>query len=238
MNNRLVRLLFPLFLFIVSLSFFTKCTDNNVYRESSLYDNYGQHVCDSIFENNLVTKVIFSDTLFEIDSIVFTRFKNPDGSLKSKETFKNAQRVFENIYYHPNGKLANYYFFDEDHQDFYYERQYNINGQLENTNGELFYQGFIVDSPKTEGIYSVGTKVTYRIYFPSPPDCDTRIYIRNDDGSIYDVFKRSSVLGFLETASQTTSEQGTFKLKIFLELRDRQKNEVSEYINEIVYQVK
>ena len=91
------------------------------------------------------------------------------------------------------------------------------NGVLIKINGYLFFQGFIIDTTSKNLDIKKGSTINYRIYYPNPPDCISSIYIKNDDGSTYDVFKKSSFLNFLQTTYQDNSTIGTYKINIMLE---------------------
>src|SRR6266571_7705942 len=94
------------------------------------------HIGDSIFISGVLKKVIFTDSSYVIDSIVYERYDN--NNLKSKSTYKSSKPIFENIEYHQNGKMKKYVFIDDDNANYFYERNYDTLGNLLNKQGELF----------------------------------------------------------------------------------------------------
>ncbi|MBS1927430.1 MAG: hypothetical protein JST95_02405 [Bacteroidetes bacterium] len=227
--------------YLIAISFFAvllaSCAEKEKYTKKPFYDLHKKHIGDSIFLNDDIKKIIFIDTSYEIDSIVFSWYSKVHGNLKSAETFKGGKNVFENIEYHENGNIKKYLFVDEDNPNYYYERLYHENGTLLKITGYLFFQGFIVDTTSKSLDIKKGTTINYRIYYPNPPDCISRIYIKNDDGSIYDVFKKSSFLNFMQTTYQDNNIVGTYKVNIMFEQRDKSMDTTFLYNRAIIYKV-
>lgn len=227
--------------FIAAISFFTilfySCKEQDKYIKKPFYDLAKKHIGDSVFINGVVRKILFIDTTYEIDSIIFNRYSNANHNLRSIQTFKGGKYVFENIEYHENGNIKKYSFFDEDNPNYYYERLYYDNGVLVKITGHLFFQGFIVDTASKNLDIKKGSTIDYRIYYPNPPDCISRIYIKNDDGSIYDVFKKSSFLNFLQTTYQDNNTVGTYKVNIMLEQKDKSMDTTIMYNSSVIFNV-
>ena len=158
--------------------------------------------------------------------------------MKSLKTFKGGKNIFENIDYYENGNIKKYSFIDEDNSNYYYERLYHSSGALMKINGYLFFQGYIIDTVSKNLDIKKGTIMSYRIYYPNPPDCSAKIYIANDDGKLYDVFKKSNFINFLQTVYQDNNEIGTFKVNILLELKENNLDTIARYTHGLLYTVK
>lgn len=220
--------------FIFFLLFIFSCKES-VNEQKPLYNPSGKHIGDSILRNNKLAAIVFSDSKYEIDSILFKYNKK---KLVKQETLKAGKKVFENIEYYDNGSIKRYTFLDEDNSSFYYERIYDSSGNLISDNNNLFFQGFIVDNINTAGTdIRKGTTIEYRVYFPNPPDCTTNLYIKNDDGTIYNVFKKATFVNFLQTVRQDNDELGTFKVNILMEQRDNKTNKVRQYEHAVIFDV-
>jgi hypothetical protein len=172
--------------------------------------------------NDLLVKVIFHDTTDFIDSITIDRYSNTS-AVKSINSFMGGNKVFENIYYYPDGRVKTYEFIDEDNSEYLYRRQYSISGDSVFVQGEVFFQGYLAvipdyksDSGKIE--MKKGSSIRLRIFHPSPPDCEVKIYIKDNDGTVFDVFKKSNLLTYLHTVSIRGSDVGSFKMEIWMEV--------------------
>jgi len=216
---------------------FISCSEKEIHTKKPFFDSYNRQIGDSFFVNNLVQKIIFLDTSYEIDSIVFTRKSKSSLFLQSVNTYKRGKKIFENIEYYDNGNIKKYSFIDEDNSSYYYERLYHNTGALTKINGEIFFQGFIIDTASKNIDIKKGSTISYRIYYPNPPDCVSNIYIKNDDNSIYDVFQKSNFLNFLQIANQDNDNIGTYKTNIMLELEDRSMDTTIQYIKGVIYKV-
>lgn len=213
------------------------CRQKERYIQSPFYDMNKKQIGDSIFLNDSITKIVFIDTTYEIDSIIFNRYPTSMRNLRSIQTFKRGRKIFENIEYYQNGNIQKYLFIDEENPNYYYERLYQVNGSLIKISGYLFFQGFIIDTASNSLAVKKGSTISYRIYYPNPPDCISRIYVKNDDGSIFDVFKKSPFLNFLQTVSQSNSSLGTFKVNITLEQHDKSLDTTVFYNKAVIYKV-
>jgi antitoxin component YwqK of YwqJK toxin-antitoxin module len=227
--------------YLIFLSFlaivFIACREKEKYSTKPFYDLHKKCLGDSIFLNGVIKKIVFIDTSYEIDSIVFNWKDNTCKTLKSVQTFKRGKNVFENIEYYENGNIKKYSFIDEDNPNYYYKRFYNYDGVLENVNGYLFFQGFIIDTASKDQYMKKGSTINYRIYYPNPPDCISKVYIKNDDGTIYDVFMKSTFLNFLQTVYQDNKITGTFKINIVLEQKNKNMDTAIRYNHEFIFKV-
>jgi hypothetical protein len=225
------------FAIVLSTTLFASCKEEIRYGKVPFFDSCKKYIGDSIFENSRLVRLTFIDTSYEIDSIVFSRYNNSSNTLKSVHTYKKGKPVFENIEYYQNGVVKKYSFIDEDNPNYYYERLYHDNGALIKINGYLFFQGFIVDTASKNLNIKVGSTINYRIYYPNPPDCVSHIYIKNDDGSMYDVFKKSIFMNFLQTTYQDNSTEGVYKVNVMLEQKDKSMDTTVYYNRPFIYQV-
>jgi hypothetical protein len=158
----------------------------------------------------------------EMDSIVFRWYDDLAGKLKEVLTFKEGKNVFENEEYYRNGKIKKYRFNDVDDTSIFYQRTYDENGVMTSSTGHLFFNGFIVDSSATKGsTIKKGTTISHRIYYPNPPDCVSRLYIKNDDGSVYDVFGKVTFINFGQAVYQDNNTEGSYKMAVVLEQKDQ-----------------
>ena len=216
---------------------FIACKEKKKYSKKPFYDLQKKYLGDSIFLNGAIKKIAFIDTSYEIDSIVFNWYTNQSNTLKSVLTYKNGKNIFENIEYHENGNIKKYSFNDEDNPNYYYERFYNHDGVLEKIKGYLFFQGFIIDTTSKDQNIKKGSTINYRIYYPNPPDCISSLYIKNNDGTIYNVFKKSTFINFLQTVYQDNNTVGTYKTNIVLEQKNKNIDTVISYNNEFIFKV-
>ncbi len=216
---------------------FVSCNEKDNYLKKPIIDSKGQYIGDSLFVNRLIKKIVFIDSSYFIDSIVFDRYENSSQTLKSIRTFRIGKNIFENIDYFENGNIKKYSFIDEDNKNYFFERNYGTNGRLLNTNGYLFFQGYITNVDTDNLEIRKGSSIDYKIYYPNPPDCIVNLYIKYDDGKKYDVFKKSNFINFLQTVYQDNNELGTFKTNILLELKDKNTDSILKYNDELIYKV-
>lgn len=202
----------PVLLFLL-----VACGSAEVVRQSAFFDKQGRHVGDSIYINDCVRKIILVDSTYFIDSIVFERIDGDGKKIKSVRTFRAGREVFENIDYYENGKVKKYRFVDEDEPLYFYERVYDTEGRVISAKGRPFFQGFINNNTNSDTV-KVGTDISYKIYFPNPPDCKSELYVEQDDGKLYSVFKQNPFIGFLRTTTHRTSSTGVFETAIQLHL--------------------
>lgn len=222
---------------LLFIALFTSCGKENSYFTKPFFDAKGKHIGDSVFIDNVVNKIVFIDSSYILDSIVFSRYNNPSNSLKSIESYNDGKRIFENIDYYENGNIKKYSFIDEDNSNYFYERLYHSSGALLKVNGYLFFQGYIIDTASKNSDIKKGSTINYRIYYPNPPDCNVKVYIKNDDGTVYNVFSKSKFLNFLQTAYQDNNELGTYKANIFIELKENSIDTIVRYNHEFIYKV-
>ena len=226
---------------IVYIAFFCivliSCNERKTYLKKPFVDSKGKYIGDSFFVNNLIRKIVFVDSSYFIDSIVFNRYENFAKTLKDIRTFRMGKNIFENIDYFENGNIKKYSFIDEDNKDYFYERNYDNTGRLSSTKGYLFFQGYITNINTDNLEVRKGVSIDYKIYYPNPPDCKVNLYIKYDDGTKHDVFKKSKFLNFLQTVYQDNNELGTFKTNILLELKDKNTDSILRYNNELIYKV-
>jgi hypothetical protein len=218
---------------------FMSCTNNTEYSSKPFFDPYGNKVGDSLFSDNLIQKIVFTDSTYVIDSVVFSRYDNPAKTVKSVNTFMNGKLVFENIYYYQNGKIAMYKFIDEEKSNYFYERRYSSEGAFLQSSGYVFFQGYIVDtSAIQEEKIRKGESIAYRIFYPNPPDCIAKVFVFDEDtGEKIDVYRKSSFLNFLQTCWQDTERRGFFKTTTLLELFDKHADSTIRKSESIIFDV-
>ena len=228
MKKYLINILFLTFLFA--------CKEKDRYTKKPFYNSHKQYVGDSIFINDYINKIVFIDSSYDIDSVVFNWYVNTH-KIKSMQTFRGGKNVYENKEYYENGNIKKYLFIDEDSSNYYYERLYNLNGHLEKVIGYLFFQGYIIDTTSKNIDIKKGATIQYLIYYPNPPDCATRIFIKSDDGTIYDVFSKSNFLDFLQTVYQDIPRAGTYKVNVALEQKDLSRDTIINYSKAAIFNV-
>lgn len=221
--------------FIAALS----CNNQTVYSSKPFFDSYGKKVGDTVFYDNLIKKIVFTDSSYQIDSVVFSRYDSPDKTVKSVNTFMNGKHVFENVDYYQNGKIAKYKFLDKEKSNIFYERLYSSSGRLLQTWGNVFFQGYLVDTMAiNEEKLKKGTSTAFRVFYPNPPDCIASVYVMDEDtGEKYDVFQKSSFLNFLQTTWQDNQSSGYFKTTVLLELFDKHADTTIKYSQTVFFEV-
>lgn len=222
---------------VLFISLLLSCKMKSSYFVKPFFDLHNKYVGDSIFVNGAISKIIFKDTTYEIDSIVFYRYSDLPAVIKSIKTFKKGKNIFENIEFYKTGRIKKYSFIDEDDSNYYYERLYHESGVLVKINGKIFFQGFIIDTTSKGSVMKIGSQIEYRIFYPNPPDCKTRIYIKNDDGTCYDVFRKSEFLDYLQTVFSTNSELGNFKVTVALDQDDKSMDTTITYQKSLIFKV-
>ncbi|MFT3703001.1 MAG: hypothetical protein QM802_11560 [Agriterribacter sp.] len=220
---------------LIVLLFCSSCKEKMDSTYRPMLNSSGRHVGDSILTNGILTKIVFVDSLYIIDSIVFSRYNN--NILASIKTFKNGKQVFSNSEYSLSGKLRRYIFKDEDNPNYYYERRYDSLGNFVTESGQLFFQGYIDNINDTNLEVPKGTILNAKIFFPNPPDCDIEIYVKNDE-NILRVFHQSKFIDFLQTASWDNDEIGDFKMDIWLDLKVKNSGGVTQFNKELIYKVR
>jgi hypothetical protein len=213
------------------------CNGTPTYFSKPIFDSDQKHIGDSIFSDNLIEKIIFTDSTYEIDSVVFSRYNNAARTIKAINTFMGGKVVFENNEYFENGNIKKYKFIDEDNSHCFYERLYNVNGKLMKSRGYLFFQGYIVDTVHPGIKIKKGTTIAYRIYYPNPPDCYSKVYITDETGVKYDVFKKSNFINFLQTVKQDNDEVGFYKATILLEMIDKSADTTMRFKQDAILEV-
>lgn len=212
-------------IYLIAVIFINACNKTSPNNIVPFVDSNGKHIGDSIFVDEKILKIIFSDTSIYIDSIVFDYHDNQ--ILKSKQTFMNGRLVFENIDYYENGNIKKYKFIDDKVDSYFYRRFYNLSGIAIETTGELFFKGFI------EGIddnfeIKIGDTIGYSIFYPNPPDCKTELYIKIDNEP-YFVFSKSEYIDCLQTVTASYSNLGFNETDIWLSIKDNQTDSIQYY---------
>lgn len=203
-----------------------------------IIESNNNHVADSIFINGVADKIVFKDTTYGIDSIVFKYFDQDGKKLKSVETFHDGRKIFENLYYHPNGNLKRYKFICDDNERLFYSRWYTAKGEFSSSEGQIFFQSYITNIDIETGEIKKGKPIEYKIYYPAPPDCKTRFLVKNDDGSFSeDVFRKSKVLNYLQLMGHDNDDLGTYKVNICLEMYPNNRDTLSSYSAALIFKV-
>jgi len=181
------------------IALLASCTEKIGNSRTEIFNSDGKHIGDSIFVDGNLTKIDFLDSSLILDSIIFTWWENKN--IKSKYAFKEGKKVFENVDFYENGKMKTYSFVDEQNPNFYYERNYNLDGSFLKERGKLFFQGYIegLDFGKLE--VKQNTDVRISIFYPNPPDCKTFLYVMLENGEKGDVFHENEIINFLKKVS-------------------------------------
>lgn len=213
------------------------CSDKEKIHQNAFYDNNGAHIGDSIYVGGLIQKVIMRDTAYFIDSIVFDRYKNARNTLKSIYTYKAGRQVLQNIDYYENRRIKKYAFIDEDQPSYRYERLYSEEGIVQKVRGYLFFQGFVSNVSDSGIDVKLGTDVQYKIYYPNPPDCKVELFVEQDDGALYNVFRKSKYIDFLQTVANRNNSLGVYESSIHLHLKDPKVDTIAKYNHSFIFKV-
>ena len=207
---------------ICSIILIFSCSKNIEKEVRQFKDGNNQYFGDSILIGGLLKKIIYRDTIDFIDSISIERYSDVKG-VKSLNSYLNGRKVFENLSYYSNGNIETYEFIDEDNPKYYYNRYYSKDGSKAVYRGSPFFQGYIsvisnLATKDGEIEMKKGDFVRIRVFHPMPPDCNVRIYVKDFDGEILDVFKQSRMLSFLHSTSVRGDEVGTYRIEICMEI--------------------
>ncbi|TMN59323.1 hypothetical protein CWB89_23810, partial [Pseudoalteromonas piscicida] len=71
-----------------------------------------------------------------------------------------------------------------------------------------------------------GTLLKYKIFYPNPPDCTSRMFIKNDDSTEYDVFAKVGFINFLQVTSSDNKELGVFKINVALVNKEKKTKKI------------
>jgi hypothetical protein len=198
------------------------CRSGNVHTVVPFFDDHGKHIGDSVFAEGGLKKIIVRDSTYQLDSIVFDYFRESKGGLKSKYTYRDGKQVFQNIDYFENGRVKAYRFIDQLHKENIYERLYNDKGFLLKINGTPFFQG-VVNNMNIESLsVPLGVPVIYKIYFPNPPDCESNVMVKYDDGTIHDFLSKDPYIEFVKSDLIDMDSVGVYRTNFILQLEEKQ----------------
>lgn len=220
---------------IIAVLFVLGCQKKNNYHAVPILDKKHNHIGDSVFCNGILSKVVFVDSMYIIDSIVYERYDNQARNLKSIRTYSNGVWVFENIEYFENGRIKEYVFKDEENEDYFYLRKYNEDGVLIETEGELFFQGYLDGLDFNTLEVKFGKDIDIKVFYPNPPDCDVFLYVKGDNNEKWNVFHGSKYIDFLQSVSvknDTVSNKWN-KIDICIDLKN--KSDYDTYCGETIY---
>ncbi len=203
----------------------SKCTIRHIYTSSNTI------LGDSIFWDGKLSKVIFSDTIFGIDSIVYVW--NSNGRLASVTNLKNGLPIFERVNYFDNGHIKKYEFIDLTSK-FSYERDYNISGKIDTILGKPFFSCIL------RGMYSGNVPqdslLRAYLYAPIPPNVETKIYTRFDDGSQED-FDRRRYLTNLFREDIRARGDGNKRWDIHMKFYDKDKDTIIDISAPLIFKI-
>ena len=200
-----------------------------------IFDDQNKHIADSLIVDGNLEKILFLDSSYHIDSIIFSRFQN--GKTNSIETFYKGLPVFENIYFYKNGAICRYKFYSSTCKDCFYERFYDIKGTLKEKIGNIFFNSYVVNYENNIINTVKGETITYRIFFPTPPDCQSIISLIGKDNNLYDVFN-TSFLKYLKVTYNDNKFSGNYETRIKLTIKESETKELNECINSFFINVK
>ncbi len=210
-----------------------KRTDNLRYK--AFYNSENKKIGDSVFLNKMLTKVIFIDKAYFIDSIVYKRYNND--SLKSVNTFRKGKIVFENKEYYENGKVKDYFFIDEDNPKASFQASYNQSGICNRVVGAAFFQIYYTGVNK-DATVKLNTQVRLNAFFPNPPNAIIKVFIRNEDGSIYDnIFSQNKHIIFLKQTSWDNTDLGYYKIDVCLDITINCSDKSLQFHDPLTFQV-
>lgn len=216
---------------------FASCTNKEEVKSMAFFDSKGVHIGDSIYWGKYLHKIVFKDTSLIIDSIVFTRYNNPERTIKFKNTYLKGKPVFENIDYYENGTVKRYMFIDEDKPAYYYYRSYTPSGELLVQRGEVFFQGYLTEiNPETLEIKK-GTTMRISVFHPNPPDCKASVFVKLDGGKRADVFYNSDYISFLKSVAVDNNKHEKLWTKIDLWLELVCGHDTLRYNKPVLYKV-
>jgi len=223
-------------LFVVILLQFYGCKEAlNVH---PIISETGKHIGDSILVYDKLSKIVFSDSSYYIDSIVFYRNVKGSHELKSMRTFMNGKNVFENIFYYPDGEIKTYLFIDDSNENYFFKREYDESGRITNEEGKLFFQGYIDKiNPKTLEVKDDNKRMEIKIFYPNPPFDIPFLYVGMDNQKA-DVFKQNKNIPFLKQVWVDTKKGQKLwsEINVCLELNGKN-NDTLFYSRPIYYKV-
>lgn len=219
-------------LFFIILALFLSCSSRELV-ERPLYDSWNRYIGDSVLEKNKLKKIMIQDQNYFFDSIVYDRYDN--GKLKSSRTYSKGNLVFENVEYFENGEIKSYKFLDS-RSGSTYQREYNSSGVNTSVIGEPFFC-VVLENVLPHGTAFIGDTTYYRVFYPNPPDTDTKFYIKQKNGELYDVFRTSPAINFLQTTSHSNLKEGQYKAEILMKFKDTQKESEYECSHTITYKI-
>ncbi len=224
---------------IICLIYLSSCNERDKYTRTPFFDSKKTHIGDTVFLDGRIDKIIFKDTSYKIDSIVYRWYKNSPSKLYSIVSMRNNNHVFENIYYHENGNIKEYHFHGDENSSLFYDRYYDNYGNLQTIEGDVFFIAYFIDTLNNNP-YKVkfGTTTEYRLYYPNPPDCISNIFLKSIDGKQYNVFNKSSFLNYLLTSYQDNKiKEGIFRADIELQLKEKKLDSTAKYCMSYIFEV-
>ena len=235
----MTRLTFFLFYFFSSLSLYS-CRENNVLAKRPIHDKDGLHIGDSLFKNEDLEKIIFTDYNLKIDSIVFKRFPSPSRRIKSVNTYIKEKKGFENILYYESGQIKSYQFLDPDCDNCFFIRDYDEFGNLISSRGDFLFQCYIdgIDS-KTSSVRS-GTTLRLNLFYAKPPNCSVFTFSKFPKEGKVDFFHQNKFISFAKYVSVDVEYKGKEswrRIEIGVEIKDSTTNKLDSSIQSLIYQV-
>jgi hypothetical protein len=229
------------FLILTLVSFFLSCRQRNIIERKPILNDKKLHVGDSILENGLLTKIIFSDSSLLVDSIVYTRFSNSSKSIKAINTYIKGKKAFENIEYNDNGEIKSYQFLDNDCENCFYKRDYDSSGNLISTNGKYLFQCNADKIDLATLSIKKGTTINLNLFYANPPDCKTLTYVRFTGNKKKDIFYQNEQISFLKTVAVDNNDYDENKhwrqIEIGIEIKDNKTNKVDTSSQSLFYKV-
>jgi len=195
---------------------------------------------DSIFENNLLAKIVFIDSSLIIDSIVYTRFPNSSKSIKAVNAYIKGKKAFENIEYNENGKIKSYQFLDPECENCFYKKDYDHLGNFISANGNYLFQCNVDEIALESLSIKKGTTITLRLFYANPPDCKTFTYVRFAGNQKTDVFHQNKQIRFLKTVAVDNDydeKKNWRQIDIGIEIKDDKTNKLDTTSKSLFYKV-
>ena len=201
---------------VVTLLVLLSCNNRNITSISHITDNQGNILGDSIFLNGLLSKIVFKDSFFIIDSIVYQYWDND--YLRSIYTYKDGKNIFENIEFDNDDRYKSYRFISIN-DTCIHEREYGIYEQLIELKGPFFFNLFISGLNFDDNTISEEDRLGLKLFLPDPPYCEVKPYIINDEGRKNYVFEKNEHLNYLYTASFGFNDSIEYGINKWTEIR-------------------
>lgn len=229
------------FVTFILVELLASCRQRNIIEKKPILNSNNLHIGDSIFENNLLSKIVFTDSSLTLDSIVYTRWTSNSKNIKTIKSFVYGKQAYENIDYYENGNIKTYQFLDFSCKNCFYKRDYDSLGNLISVNGNHIFECNIDKINLKTLTIKKGMTINIQLFYANPPDCKTFTYVKFADNEKKDVFHQSKLVSFLKTVAVDNNSYNTNKewseIEIGVEVKDNKTNKIDTSSKSLLYKV-